>query len=79
MTLDNLVITNFEPFKNDTLARVKQLSLDMSVKELFKTASEDPIIVNSINVDDALINLKTNKDGQVNWDIAKEKHQQYIT
>ena len=44
----------------------------MSVKELFKTASEDPIIVNSINVDDALINLKTNKDGQVNWDIAKE-------
>lgn len=72
VTLDNLVITNFEPFKNDTLARVKQLSLDMSVKELFKTASEDPIIVNSINVDDALINLKTNKDGQVNWDIAKE-------
>ncbi|HIC32444.1 MAG TPA: AsmA family protein, partial [Flavobacteriaceae bacterium] len=72
VTLDNLVITNFEPFKNDTLASVKQLSLDMSVKELFKTASEDPIIINSINVDDALINLKTNKDGQVNWDIAKE-------
>ena len=43
----------------------------MSVKELFKTASEDPIIVNSINIDNAFINLKTNKDGQVNWDIAK--------
>ena len=71
VTIDQLSITTFEPFKNDTLANVKQLSLDMSVKELFKTASEDPIIVNSINVDNALINLKTNKDGQVNWDIAK--------
>ena len=71
VTIDQLSITTFEPFKNDTLANVKQLSLDMSVKELFKTASEDPIIVNSINVDNAFINLKTNKDGQVNWDIAK--------
>ncbi|MFC7444865.1 Outer membrane protein [Mesoflavibacter sp. HG96] len=71
VTIDQLSITTFEPFKNDTLANVKQLSLDMSVKELFKTASEDPIIVNSINIDNAFINLKTNKDGQVNWDIAK--------
>lgn len=72
VSLDNLVITNFEPFKNDTLANVKQLYLEMSVKELFKTASEAPITINSITINDALINLKTNKDGQVNWDIAKE-------
>ncbi|WP_289046048.1 AsmA family protein [uncultured Olleya sp.] len=71
VTLDNLVITNFKPFANDTLSKVKVLSLDMSIKELFKNAEEDPIIVNSINIDDALVNLKTNAEGQVNWDIAK--------
>lgn len=71
VTLDNLTITNFAPFKNDTLAKVQSLSLDMSIKELFKNATEEPIIVNSIAIDNALVNLKTNKEGAVNWDIAK--------
>lgn len=71
VTLDNLTITNFAPFKNDTLAKVQSLSLDMSIKELFKNATEEPIIVNSIAIDNALVNLKTNKEGTVNWDIAK--------
>ncbi len=71
VTLDNLVITNFAPFENDTLAKVKLLSLDMSIKELFKNADEDPIIVNTIAIDDALVNLKTNTNGAVNWDITK--------
>ncbi|AUC74225.1 AsmA-like C-terminal region-containing protein [Olleya sp. Bg11-27] len=71
VTLDNLVITNLAPFENDTLAKVKLLSLDMSIKELFKNSSEDPIIVNTIAIDEAIINLKTNTEGQANWDIAK--------
>ncbi|MEL0645282.1 AsmA-like C-terminal region-containing protein [Olleya sp. Ti.3.14] len=71
VTLDNLTITNVAPFENDTLAKVQILSLDMSIKELFKNASEEPIIINSIAIDNAFINLKTNKDGAANWDIAK--------
>ncbi|MGB2684256.1 MAG: AsmA-like C-terminal region-containing protein [Olleya sp.] len=71
VTLDNLTITNVAPFENDTLAKVQILSLDMSIKELFKNASEEPIIINSIAIDNAFVNLKTNKDGAVNWDIAK--------
>ena len=71
VTLDNLTITNVAPFENDTLAKVQILSLDMSIKELFKNASEEPIIINSIAIDNALVNLKTNKEGAVNWDIAK--------
>lgn len=72
VTLDNLTIANFAPFENDTLAKVDVLSLDMSVKELFKNVNEEPIIVKSINIDNAIINLKTNKNSAVNWDIAKE-------
>eukprot|EP00918_Siedleckia_nematoides_P098106 GHVU01214800.1.p1 GENE.GHVU01214800.1~~GHVU01214800.1.p1 ORF type:complete len:889 (-),score=73.49 GHVU01214800.1:2144-4810(-) len=71
VTLDNLTITNVAPFENDTLAKVQILSLDMSIKELFKNATEEPIIINSIAIDNAFVNLKTNKDGAVNWDIAK--------
>ncbi|WP_292942659.1 AsmA-like C-terminal region-containing protein [Olleya sp. UBA1516] len=71
VTLDNLTITNVAPFENDTLAKVQILSLDMSIKELFKNATEEPIIINSIAIDNAFVNLKTNKDGAVNWDITK--------
>ncbi|WGD35393.1 AsmA-like C-terminal region-containing protein [Olleya sp. YS] len=72
VTLDNFMITNVAPFEKDTLAIAKLVSLDMSVKELFKNADEDPIIVNSVNIDQALVSLKTNINGDVNWNIAKE-------
>ncbi|AEH01273.1 AsmA-like C-terminal region-containing protein [Lacinutrix sp. 5H-3-7-4] len=72
VTVDELKITNFEPFKDETLASVKSFSFDMSVKELFKSASEGPIIVNGIDINEALVTLKTNKLGDSNWDIAKE-------
>ena len=44
----------------------------MLVKELFKKASEDPIVVNAITVDEALLTLKTDKFGNNNYDITKE-------
>ncbi|WP_299254881.1 AsmA-like C-terminal region-containing protein [uncultured Lacinutrix sp.] len=72
VTVDNLKITNLEPFKDETLGSVKSLSFDMSVKELFKKADEGPIVINSIYVNEALVNLKVNKFGDANYDIAKE-------
>lgn len=73
VTVDDLVITNFEPFENETFATAKDIAFTMSVKELFKTASEDPIVVNSITIDEALLTLKIDKLGNANYDIAKEK------
>lgn len=72
VTVDELKITNLAPFKDETLASVKSLSFDMAVTELFKTASEGPVTVNSIAIDEALITLKTNTFGDANYDIAKE-------
>ncbi len=72
VTIDNLKITNFAPFKDETLAAIKEVSLDMSVKELFKNQNDDPIIINAINLDEAMVTLKTNTKGDTNFDIAKE-------
>ncbi|KAA5820501.1 AsmA family protein [Algibacter amylolyticus] len=72
VSVSDLVITNFEPFKDETFATVKDISFTMSIKEVFKTASEEPITVNSIYVDQALMTLKTDKLGNNNYDITKE-------
>ena len=46
----------------------------MSVKELFKKAGDEPIIINSIAIDEASVTLKTNARGFTNYDIAKENN-----
>ena len=71
VSVSDLVITNFEPFKDETLASVTDIALTMSIKELFKNASDGPIVVNSIMVNEALLTLKTDKFGNTNYDIAK--------
>ncbi|MBC3758108.1 AsmA family protein [Hyunsoonleella sp. SJ7] len=74
--VSDLVITNFEPFKDETFATAKDISFTMSVKELFKKASDGPIVVNTININEALLTLKTDKFGNNNYDITKEKENQ---
>lgn len=69
--IDDLVITNFEPFKDENFATIKNVSLSFSVKELFKNTDDDPISVKSISINEALITLKSDKFGNANYDIAK--------
>ncbi|WP_158847194.1 AsmA-like C-terminal region-containing protein [Algibacter sp. L1A34] len=71
VSINDFVITNFEPFKGDTLVAAKTIAFTVSIPELFKTAGEDPIVINSISIDEALVTLKTNTEGQTNYDIAK--------
>lgn len=70
--VDDLVITNFKPFEGETFATAKNISFTMSVNELFKTSSDEPIVVNSIHIDEALITLKTDALGNTNYDITKK-------
>ena len=71
--VEDLVITNFKPFEGETFITSKNIAFTMSVNELFKTSSEEPIVVNSITIDEALITLKTDALGNNNYDITKEK------
>lgn len=72
VTVDNLKITNLKPFEGETFATSKSISLDMSVKELFKKPSDEPIVVNSIEIGEALLTIKTDKFGNNNYDITKK-------
>ncbi|WP_298900356.1 AsmA family protein [uncultured Psychroserpens sp.] len=73
VSVDDLVITNYKPFENETFATAKNIAFTMSVKELFKNTNDDPIVVNSIAIDQALLTLKTDPLGNNNYDITKEK------
>ena len=72
VSVSDLIITNFHPFKDETFLTAKDISFTMSIKELFKNADEDPIIINSIAVNEGLITLKTDIHGNTNYSITKE-------
>jgi len=76
ISVEDLKITNKAPFEDETLLSAKSIAFTMSVKELLKTSEEEPIIVNSINIDEALLTLKTNTDGYSNYDIALKDEQE---
>ncbi|WP_372937668.1 AsmA-like C-terminal region-containing protein [Seonamhaeicola sp.] len=71
VSVSDLTITNFEPFKDETLATVKNIAFTMPIKELFKKTDEEPITVSSFKIDEALLTLKTDKFGNTNYDIVK--------
>lgn len=71
VSIEELALTNFAPFKGDTLVSAKGLSLKMGIMELFKDASE-AIKVNSITIDEAFVNIQVDSLGNANYDIAKK-------
>lgn len=78
VSVEDLVITNYKPFEDETLASVKAIALTMSVTELFNTGGKDPIEVNSIRIDEALVNLKSNSLGDANYEISKSEDSEDI-
>lgn len=71
LTLENLSITTFEPFKGDTLFYAKEIGLKMPLSGLTKTA-EDAIEINSFTIQKALVNIISDTNGNTNYDIAKK-------
>lgn len=69
VTIDQLSIINKAPFEGDTLFYSGETNLKMSIKELFKDASET-INLESISAENAVVNIIFNKDGLGNYDIA---------
>lgn len=70
LKLNGMSIINKEPFKGDTLFYAKELKLDLPIGDLFNDETE-PIRVNEIIVNQAVVNLKSDLNGKTNWDIAK--------
>ena len=72
VTVQNLKIVNQQTFEGETFAAVKSISFDMSVQELFKNETDGPIVVKSIQIDEAILTIKSDEFGNTNYDIAKE-------
>ena len=58
VTISNLNITNYDPFKDETFTTAKSIGLKMAIKELFKNQDDDPIAITSVTIDEALMTLK---------------------
>jgi hypothetical protein len=69
VTVDKLLIINKAPFAGDTLVSFGEVSMEMSIREIFKDKSE-PMNVEAISSKNGLINILFNKDGIGNFDIA---------
>jgi len=78
VSIDDFTVTNFAPFEGETLAAVKSISFTMSVMELFK-GEDEPLVVNTIKINDANVTLKTNVEGQKNYDIGKSNENESQT
>jgi hypothetical protein len=72
-SVDNLKIVNRAPFEGETMVVAKMIAFDLSVKELFKKADDQPMVINSVVIDEALVTLKLNYKGTANYDIALKK------
>lgn len=76
ISVEGLKITNKAPFEGQTLISANSIAFTMSVKELFKKTEDEPIVINSIDINQALLTLKTNTIGQTNYDIALKDEQE---
>ncbi|NJB70888.1 hypothetical protein GGR42_001350 [Saonia flava] len=71
LTLKGVSLANKAPFEGDTLFAAKNLELNMSIKELFKSVDE-PISITSLKIDGADLYIKIDTDENANYDIAKD-------
>ncbi|UAB85853.1 AsmA family protein [Zunongwangia sp. SCSIO 43204] len=70
VVLNDVSVINNAPFEGDTLADVEEVTLQMSIKELFK-GSDEAKRIDEFNVNNAYINILVDSLGRANYDIAK--------
>ncbi len=71
LNIKNLSVVNKSPFEGDTLAHSEKLALDLEIMQLF-SIGEEPLAINELKLENALVNIKVDSLGRANYDIAKE-------
>jgi Skp family chaperone for outer membrane proteins len=74
--IENLCITNVEPFMGDTLVYAKDLNV---VIDLMSVISGSQIAIRKISADSPVMNFLVAKDGKANWDVAKKGKEEAAT
>ena len=70
--LKGVSLVNKAPFEGDTLFSAGAIELEMSIKELFKSAGE-PIGIKKLLLDTAILHVKVDTLGNTNYDIALDQ------
>ena len=68
--LNDISIRNPEGFLLENLASIERIEVEVDIKSLFR---QKPLIVKNIEVENALINVIRNKDGEINFNRLKER------
>lgn len=76
LDLNDFLLKGSEPFKNDTLVAAKQISLGINVKSLIFSKAVD---IDGIYVDNALVNIKVNKNGGANYNVYVSENEDVDT
>lgn len=69
LIIENLSIINHAPFEGDTLVYAKEIALKLPLNGLMQSA-EEGIAIDAFTIDNALVNIISNKEGVTNYDIA---------
>ncbi|WBL25142.1 AsmA family protein [Zunongwangia sp. HGR-M22] len=70
VVLSDVSVINNAPFEGDTLADVEELTLEMSIKELFK-GNDEAKKIDEFKINNAYLNILVDSLGRANYDIAK--------
>lgn len=70
VSIKELSVINKAPFEGDTLVYFGAINLEMSFSELLKEPSEG-MSIRSAGTENGIVNIKFNKEGKGNFDIAK--------
>ncbi|TCP28103.1 AsmA-like protein [Tenacibaculum skagerrakense] len=69
--LKNVTVTNFAPFEGDTLVYSENIQIKLKITEIFKSANSQ-LNVQSFAIDNSLVNIMIDENGNTNYDIAKK-------
>ena len=72
VSLEKVSIINNAPFEGDTLFIANTVNLKTPLFDLFKKSNT--INISSFTLDEALVNIQIDKEGNANYDITKDKN-----
>ncbi|WP_299618339.1 AsmA-like C-terminal region-containing protein [uncultured Tenacibaculum sp.] len=69
--LNDVLVTNYAPFEGDTLVYSEKIKIKLKLTEVFKAANSQ-LNINSFTIDNSLVKIHVDEQGNANYDIAKK-------
>ncbi|WP_299712706.1 AsmA-like C-terminal region-containing protein [uncultured Tenacibaculum sp.] len=69
--LNDVLVTNYAPFEGDTLVYSEKIKIKLKLTEIFKAANSQ-LNINSFTIDNSLVKIHVDEQGNANYDIAKK-------